>query len=106
MSFDGHFVRGKERDGLSVVLAAENPLATFHLVEVLVFNPAFTLLWMATFCPSPQGLVYLVIDGLEGFSTHDMAVILCPAPYDGIEHKDQSPGGNRRVLLDEGANLL
>ena len=106
MSLDGHLVRGKERDGFSAVFSAEHPFATTLLMEVLILDPAFAFLVMATIWPSPQGLVYLVIDGLEGFSTHHMALILCPASNDGVEHKDQTPSRNCGVRLDEGTNLL
>jgi hypothetical protein len=83
----------------------EDPIAPAAGTEVAGFNLAGGFAWVAPFGPAPECLKDRAVDVAKGALVDDVAVVLCPAANEGIEHLDEFAGWGLAVGGDEASYL-
>ena len=98
VSFDADFGRLDQALGsLRAVLFLQTPIEAGALSvfgsKVFGVNPAIAFVIVPPFGPAPQSLIYLVINVDKGLLADYVAMVVGPAPNNGVEFGDQLPGG-------------
>ena len=70
----------------------EDPVTVPLPLKVSVFEPARAFFRMSSSCPLPQLIEDQVIHAIERAFAHYMPVVICPAPYFGVEFINQVGG--------------
>ncbi len=96
MSFDVDFGRlGQSLRPIRAVFFFDLPIETGLVcavgTEVFGIYPAVAFVTMPPFGPSPQDLMYPVVDVCEDLFTNDVAVIVGPTSDDRVELGDELP---------------
>jgi hypothetical protein len=86
--------------------SVEDPILSIDGFKVSLFHPLFGFVGMSPFCPSPQGTEDGMANSGEGDFTHDVLVIVCPSPNDGVQLDNQITCRCLFVGLDERPYLL
>src|SRR6266566_6025428 len=84
MSFDWHAGSLREAVFLTFHLTIKDPIVPLDSLEVFLRDPFVGFLWVSSFHPASESLIDRVVYGTEGFCTHHMLVILCPAANDWV----------------------
>ena len=81
--------------------SVEDPILSIDGFKVSLFHPLFGLVGVSPFRPPPQGTEDGMADSGEGDFTHDVLVIVCPSPNDGVQLGNEIPYRRLFVGLDE-----
>ena len=73
---------------LPVDFAMKNPILATDGLEILVFDPAMGFFRMTPFSPLPKELEDDMIYRVENHLADHMAVVVCPAPDNGVKQHD------------------
>ena len=70
----------------------EEPVTAPMPLKVFLFEPARVFIWVSSSGPLPQLIEDRVIHTVERPFTHYMPMVICPAPYFGVEFINQIGG--------------